>query len=63
MLRILRAIGTGARVTTWFVIALTGVPVLIALGLWLLGFSLDWSSWKTYTGIITLAVAMVLASN
>lgn len=36
------------------------VPALLALGLWLIGVPLDWSSWKTYAGlaIITLAIGV-----
>lgn len=48
---------------TWLAVALCGTPLLIALGFWLLGVSLDWSSWKTYVGLITLSGAMVLANK
>lgn len=58
-----QAVGTGMVVAAWLAIALVGVPALIVLGLWLLGVPLDWSSWKTYAGIIALTAAMVLASK
>lgn len=32
-------------------------PLLIALGLWLIGVALDWSSWKTYVGLLVIAFA------
>lgn len=62
-MKILRAVGAGAGITAWFAIALGGVPALIILGLWLLGVPLDWSSWKTYAGIVAIAVAMATASH
>lgn len=34
-----------------------------ALGFWLIGISLDWSSWKTYAGLVALTAAMVLANR
>ena len=37
------------------------VLALLALGLWLLGVPLDWTSWKTYAGLVVLALAMGLA--
>lgn len=47
----------------WLTVALCGTPLLIATGFWLLGVPLDWSSWKTYAGLITLSCAMVLANR
>jgi hypothetical protein len=47
----------------WLIAALLGVPACIALGLWLLGIPIDWTSWKTYAGIASLTVAMVWAGN
>lgn len=52
-----------AGVSGWFVLALFGTPSLIAGGLWLLGVPLDWGSWKTYVGIMSLTGAMVLANK
>ncbi len=37
--------------------SLFGVPLLIALGLRLVGVALDWSSWHTYAGLIVLSLA------
>ena len=37
---------------------LFGVPLLIALGLRLVGVTLDWSSWHTYAGLIVLALVV-----
>lgn len=36
-------------------LTLLGVPLLIALGLRLVGIPLDWSSWHTYAGLIILS--------
>jgi hypothetical protein len=52
---------TTAAVIAWLITALLGVPLMTALGLWLLGVPLDWSSWKTFAGLAALAVAMVWA--
>ena len=49
---------TAGGVMTWFVVALFGTPLLLALGLWLLGIHFDWSSWKTYAGLVALSAAM-----
>jgi hypothetical protein len=37
------------------------IPALFALGLWLLGVPLDWSTWKTYAGLAVLALVIGLA--
>lgn len=37
------------------------VPGLLALGLWLMGVQLDWSSWKTYAGLLAITAAMALS--
>lgn len=37
------------------------VPILLALGLWLVGVPLDWASWKTYIGLIVLWIAAGVA--
>lgn len=50
-------------VVTWLAVALCGTPLLIALSFWLLGVSLDWSSWRTYAGLIAMSAAMVLANR
>lgn len=54
---------TAGGAFAWFVVALCGAPLLIALGFWLIGISLDWSSWKTYAGLVALTAAMVLANR
>lgn len=36
-------------------------PLLIALGLWLLGVPLSWTSWKTYAGLIVLWIAAAIS--
>lgn len=36
-------------------------PLLITLGLWLLGVPLNWSSWKTYAGLIVLWIAAAIS--
>jgi len=46
----------------WLFVAFFGVPILVGLGLWLIGVPLDLSSWKTYAGLMALSVAMALAS-
>lgn len=33
-------------------------PLLIALGLWLIGAPLNWISWKTYVGLLVIAFAV-----
>lgn len=33
-------------------------PLLIALGLWLIGVPLNWISWKTYVGLLVIAFAV-----
>ena len=37
------------------------IPALLALGLWLLGVPIDWSSWKTYAGLAVLTIALGIA--
>lgn len=61
MTRLLRSFGAGTAITAWFAVPLLAPPILIALGLWLLGVPLDWLSWKTYAGLVALTAAMALA--
>jgi len=42
----------------WVAVAVTLVPGLILLGLWLIGLPLDFGSWKTYAGAIVLGAAL-----
>ncbi|WP_018608176.1 hypothetical protein [Uliginosibacterium gangwonense] len=42
----------------WFFVAVTLVPGLILLGLWLIGMPLDFSTWKTYAGAMVLGAAL-----
>jgi hypothetical protein len=39
------------------VILFTVMPGLLGLALWLLGVPLNWSSWKTYVGLVALVSA------
>lgn len=59
----LASAAAAGHVVSWFVAALCGSPLLIALGFWLLGVSLDWSSWKTYAGLVVLSGASLLANR
>lgn len=36
------------------------VPGILALAFTLLGFELDWSSWKTYVGLLLVSLAMLM---
>jgi len=42
----------------WCFVAVTLVPGLILLGLWLIGLPLDFGSWKTYVGAMVLGAAL-----
>ncbi|MEW5891249.1 MAG: hypothetical protein AB1768_19950 [Pseudomonadota bacterium] len=42
-------------------LVLLSVPLLLALGLWLVGVPLDWTDWKTYLGLVVLWIAAAIA--
>lgn len=44
-----------------YIVIASIVPILLAIGLWLLGVPLDWASWKTYAGLLVVAVAAGIA--
>lgn len=41
-------------------VTLLFVPGILALALTLLGFDLDWSTWKTYVGLLLVSLAMLM---
>lgn len=45
----------------WVIVALVLVlflPAMLALGFTLLGIDLDWSTWKTYVGLLVISGCM-----
>ena len=40
--------------------ALLFVPAILALAFTLLGFELDWSTWKTYAGLLLISLALLV---
>ncbi|WP_207116424.1 hypothetical protein [Halomonas sp. YLGW01] len=40
--------------------ALLIMPGMLAAAFTLIGFDLDWSTWKTYLGIMLISVAMLM---
>lgn len=43
-------------------LVILAAPTLLGVGLWLLGVPLEWSSWKTYAGLVTVILAVELAT-
>ncbi len=60
MKSILRSGAGVVGIGLWLTISIS-TPLLIAVGLSLLGIPLDWGTWKTYVGLCALTVAMVVA--
>ena len=54
----LKKIALGTCAVAWLVCAITLLPAALAAGFWLLGFPLDWASWKTYAGFEVIALAV-----
>ncbi|OJW46202.1 MAG: hypothetical protein BGO63_03790 [Candidatus Accumulibacter sp. 66-26] len=59
----LKSVFVGLGVVGWVFLSLMLLPAALALGLWLLGFPLDWSSWKTYAGLEVISLAMVFLTE
>lgn len=60
---VLKSAAIGVSVGGWVILSLTLLPAALALGFWLLGFPLDWYSWKTYAGLEIIALAMTFLTK
>lgn len=59
----LKTLAFGSLAVGWLLCAITLLPAALAAGFWLLGFPLDWSSWKTYAGLEMIALAMTFLTK
>ena len=60
---ILKGAFLASGVVVWLALAVTLLPAALALGFWLLGIPLDWASWRTYAGFLTLSLAMAFLTK